>query len=407
MDTVLIMVGENYPITYWHVAGLGLLLLGWLLGWLFTRARRRGGAGPQLKVAAGQRSASDDAFLRGVTHLMADHTDQAIEEFTKAVTLNSETVETYVVLGNLFRQKGEIDRAVRIRQSIIARPHLDKAIKLQALYDLGLDYRKGGLFNRAVDAFNEVLQMNPSHVEANRQMVSLYEEMRDWEKALEASRRLEKLTGNNNRQVQAHYLTELGKERMAAGQLDQAEDALSRAISVHKECLDAYLHLGDLEMARGRVRKALGVWRKAVRLAPMHAHLVVNRVAEAEDSLGEASLTAFYQEIDTDAADVVTLLSLAERYHRHGEDNDALRLLELAVERAPGQLDAHRLRGEILMARGDKDPALKAYGELLARIRRDWVTYQCEQCGFVSHSLTWKCPRCHQWDSMFPRTSGA
>ena len=336
MDTVLIMVGENYPITYWHVAGLGLLLLGWLLGLAVHPGPPPGrGPAPQLKVAAGQRSASDDAFLRGVTHLMADHTDQAIEEFTKAVTLNSETVETYVVLGNLFRQKGEIDRAVRIRQSIIARPHLDKAIKLQALYDLGLDYRKGGLFNRAVDAFNEVLQMNPSHVEANRQMVSLYEEMRDWEKALEASRRLEKLTGNNNRQVQAHYLTELGKERMAAGQLDQAEDALSRAISVHKECLDAYLHLGDLEMARGRVRKALGVWRKAVRLAPMHAPPGGQPGGRGR---GQPGRGLPHRLLPGDRHRRGRRGHPAQPWpsatHRHGEDNDALRLLELAVERA-------------------------------------------------------------------------
>ncbi len=406
LNTVIFTLG-GYSATMAHLAVLAGLVVAFGLGWWLGARRSRGQGRPPLRLAASGRTASDDAFLRGVSHMMADHTDQAIEEFTRAVTLNSDTVETYVVLGNLFRQKGEIERAVRIRQSIIARPNLDKAISLQALYDLGLDYRKGGLFNRAVDAFKELLSMDPNHVEASRQMITLYEEMRDWEKALDSARRLDKLTGEDSRPVQAHYLTELGKEHMAAGRLDDAASVLGKAISVHKECLDAYLHLGDLEMARGRVRKALNLWRKAVRLAPLHAHLVVGRVSEAEESGEDTAFTTFFDEFDLDQAEFITLLSLAERYHRRGDEQKALELLDRALAKGPGQLDAHRLRGEILLSQGRDEAALAAYREFLDQLRRDWITYQCEQCGFVSHSLSWKCPRCHQWDSMTPRTQSA
>ncbi|MFH1035811.1 MAG: tetratricopeptide repeat protein [Pseudomonadota bacterium] len=402
MNTPLLVLW-NHTLALWHlllllVAGLLAFLLGWLAGRSGASSRR-----DSARSKAPQRSASDDAFLKGLTHLMADHTDQAIEEFTRAVTLNSDTVETYVVLGNLFRQKGEIERAVRIRQSIIARPNLAPPVRLQAMYDLGLDYRKGGLFNRAVEAFQEVLGMDHLHVEACRQTVTLYEEVREWDKAFEALKRLDKLTGGDSRAVLAHYKTELGKEYMLAGQLDRAEEALDQAIRVHKGCLDAYLHLGDLEMARGRSRKALSVWRKAVHLSPVLAHLVLSRVAAAEDTLGQRTAAAFFGEIDAAQADVTTLQALAESFHRHGEDHKALDMLDLAVQKAPQMLEAHRLRGQILLAQGKSEPALKAFAQLLGELDGEWHSYQCVQCGFVSHQLTWKCPRCHQWDSMSPK----
>ncbi len=403
---VAVMWGQPLTLGFLLVLA-GAVLLAVLVVWLWCRRGKGSRPAPGALPGGGQRSPSDDAFMKGLAHLMADHTDQAIEEFTRAVTLNSDTVETYVVLGNLFRQKGEIERAVRIRQSIIARRNLEPEVKLQALYDLGLDYRKGGLYNRALDAFQEVLNMDPGHVEARRRQVALYEETRDWESAFNALKRLDKLTGNDSRRVLAHYKTEQGKELMAAGRLDRAEDCLHQAINVDKGCLDAYLHLGDLELARGRVRRALGLWRKAVRLEPVHVHLVVKRVAAAEDTLGPKATKSFFGEIDPQGAEVSTLLALASYYQGHQEQDRALELLSLAVERDPSQLEAHRLRGRILLERGDGVQIEQAYSELLDQINGDWASYQCSQCGFTSHQLTWKCPRCHQWDTMVPRKYSA
>lgn len=399
MDTIILSLGGKavtVAMGLWMAgAAIVLLLLGWLLG-------RSGHAKKADAKSPKTRSPSDDAFMKGLTHMMADHTDQAIEEFTKAVTLNSDTVETYVVLGNLFRQKGEIERAVRIRQSIIIRPNLLPQVRLQALFDLGLDYRKGGFFNRALESFQEVLTQSSNHVEASRQLVSLYEETRDWENAFDVLKRLDKLTGSDSRRWLAHYKTEAGKEMMAAGHLDKAEDRMSQALAVDKSCLDAYLHLGDLELARGRNKKALNLWRKAVNLEPVFAHLVVNRVTQAEQSLGEKVVDSFLEEISPEGAEVTTLIALAQHHRQHRRDDKALELMDLAVRKTPSQLEAHRLRGQVLLARGERELALDAYGELLSQISGDWASYQCEQCGFVSPQLTWKCPRCHNWDSMTP-----
>ena len=402
MDSSLISV-FGFKLTTGHLvfAALGAVLV-IVLAALFGLFRRSAKEDPGSKARAKSRAASDDAFLKGITHLMADHTDKAIEEFSKAVTLNSDTVETYVVLGNLFRQKGEIERAVRIRQNIIARPNLNPATRQQALYDLGLDYKKGGLYNRAAEAFGELLSANPQHVEALGQVVSLYEEMRDWQNAFESLKQLDKLTKDNSRPILAHYKTERGKELMEEGDLEKAEDFFNQAISVYKQCLDPYLHLGDLELARGRHKKALNIWRKAVRLSNNNAHLPLGRVLSAEDELGVAAVEHFLKEINPKEAEMATLLSLAVYHKKHEREDASLEFLDLAVAKTPDHLGAHRLRGEILLNRGAGPQTLKAYGELLAQIDGEWSAYQCGQCGLISPQLTWKCPRCLKWDTMSP-----
>jgi len=372
------------------------LAAGWALG----------KKGSQAKPAAPtpvKRSPSDDAFIKGVTHLMADHTDQAIEEFTKSVTLNSETVETYMVLGNLFRQKGEIERAVRIRQSIILRPKIDQQMRLQALYDLGMDYKKGGLYNRAVQSLEEVLAEDPKREEALGQMVNVYEEMRDWDNAVQALKKLDRITGGDHKNVLAHYQTERGKELAAAMQLDQAEIAFNQAVSTDKKCLDAYLHLGDLELTRGREKKALSVWRKAIKLAPEQSQLVIGRVAAAEDSLDPKAVAAFFAEVDVDQAGPLSLVSLADRLYKRGNPDEAVRLLDRAVSRTPNLMSAHALRGEILLDQERRGEVVDAFRLLLARVARGGEAFECRQCGHAVHQLTWKCPRCHRWDTIEAR----
>ncbi len=316
------------------------------------------------------------------------------------MTLNSDTVETYVVLGNLFRQKGEIERAVRIRQNIIARPNLDPAIKRQALFDLGLDYRKGGLYNRAAEIMAELLTADPSHVEALQQVVSLCEETRDWQNAFDALKRLDRLTKRDSRPILAHYKAERGKELMAEGELERAEEYLEQAIATHKDCLDAYLHLGDLELFRDPQE---GRWHLAQggQVEPVHAHLVIARITAAEEALARRG-GRFPGGDPLGQATAATLLAMASYAQRRERDERALNLLDLAVQKTPGHLGAQRLRGQILLAQGGGPRALKAFGELLAVIDGELATYQCQQCGLTSPQLTWRCPRCQSWDRMMP-----
>ena len=156
---------------------LAAFLIGLVLGLIIRSRRYR-----KVKTLT---SKGDNAFFKGVQYLLSNDRDQAIEEFTKSVQVNSDTIETYVALGNLYRSKGDIERAIRIRESIILRPNIDRGIRLRALFDLGLDYRKGGFLNRALETFLELHKKQPSNLETLEEMEKIYEEMGDWETFLE------------------------------------------------------------------------------------------------------------------------------------------------------------------------------------------------------------------------------
>ena len=163
------------------------------------------------------RRESDKAFFKGIQYILSNDHDQAIEEFTKSVQINSDTIETYVALGNLYRSKGDIDRAIRIRQSIILRPNIDEALKLRALIDLGLDYRKGGFMNRALEALNQALQKEPANLEALDGEEKIYEDMRDWENAYGTRQKIARVSKGNHKHILAHYQAELGKASQEKG----------------------------------------------------------------------------------------------------------------------------------------------------------------------------------------------
>ena len=151
-----------------------------LLVGVFLGARMRSPGEKKQGVATNR---GDSSFFKGVQYLLSNDHDQAIEEFTKSVQVNSDTIETYVTLGNLYRSRGDIDRAIRIRQNIILRPNIDEQIKIGALFDLGKDYRKGGFLNRSLKTFQQVSQKKPGDVRILKEIERIYEELKDWENA--------------------------------------------------------------------------------------------------------------------------------------------------------------------------------------------------------------------------------
>ena len=199
----------------------------------------------------------DKAFFKGIQYILSNDHNHAIEEFTKSVQVNSDTIETYVALGNLYRSKGDIDRAIRIRQSLILRPNIDDQIKLRALFDLGLDYRKGGFLNRALKTFLKVAQQDPSNVETLKEIERIYEELRDWENAHGTRQKLSRLVEGDHKHILAHHLVEIGKASLQNGDSSKARSSFNKAISIDRRCIDAYLHLGDLYFDKQEYKKAI------------------------------------------------------------------------------------------------------------------------------------------------------
>lgn len=379
------------------------LLAGYLMAVLVNRRQRAAGVSPDLAQHK-DRLVSNTAFIKGINYILTDKPDQAIEELTRAVNVDTDTIETYVALGNLFRSKGEIDRAVRIRQSIILRPDLDDKNRVQAVYDLGLDYLQGGLYERAVRSFEDVIRSDPRRKDAYVQLVRIYEDIRDWQKAFETQQKLAKLNGPPARNVQAHHQVEIGKSLFEKGLLAPAQAAYKKAIALDPGCVDAHLHQGDLLWKEGRPKKAIAAWRKVADVAPHLIYLVFGRLSRISAGIKDVRpVEEFLAECVADGRNAMANLALARLQVQGGKTDEALANLNRAIEIDPELYEAHREKGLILLAADRRDDALRSYQELLDHLAAPEADFECGQCGFVSHELTWRCPQCQTWDSMVLR----
>ncbi|MFC1821325.1 tetratricopeptide repeat protein [Thermodesulfobacteriota bacterium] len=375
-------------------------IIGLIVGRLILSKKRQGVDPPSQK--------GDRAFLKGIQYLLSDDHDQAIEEFSKSVQMNSDTVETYVALGNLYRSRGDIDRAIRIRQSIILRPNLDDQIKVGALYDLGLDYRKGGFLNRALETFLEVLKKQPSHIGTLKEIEKIYEEMKDWENAYASRQKIARqVKGFDHAHILAHHQTEMGKAYEDQGEPAKARSCYRKAVSIDDHCIDAYLHLGDLFFVRGEYKKAIATWKEVVRVAPHFTFLAYRRLEGAYSTMKNLKpVEEFLKDCAESNADAFTHLALARYLYNEQDDEGALREIHKALKLDPCFWEARKYLGEILLDRNRKEEALQAYNDLISHLDVPYMRFRCTFCGFIPIDLLWQCPQCRQWDTINVIDSG-
>ncbi len=343
----------------------------------------------------------DKAFFQGIQYMLSNDTDQAIEQFTKSVQINSDTVETYIALSNIYRSKGDFETAIKIRQGIILRPNLDKDIRLRAILDLGSDYRKGGFLQRAISTFKEVLNNDPNNIDALDQIGRIYEDVHDWDNAFKTKQVISRLVKGEYKNVLAHYQTELGKIQEKNNDNEGAEKAFKKAISVWNKCIDAYLHLGDIYFKRKEYKRALTTWKKVADIEPQFTFLAYQRLEKAfSDIINIKYIEDFLFESAHKNSHGFTHLSLAKYLYNKGEINAAIDKLNEAITLFPSFLDARKFMGEILLKEGRDEEALEAYRELLSKLDFPYLTFQCSNCGFMPDKLVWKCPQCQKWDTI-------
>jgi len=373
------------------------LAVAFIAGFLIDRFIRSGHAEKLRKKL----DRGDKAFFQGIQHILSNEPDQAIEQFTRSVQINSDTIETYVALGHLYRSKGDIERAIRIWQGIILRPNLDKEVRLRAIFDLGLDYRKGGFLNRAILAFQEVLEDDPNNIEALEPIERIYEDMYDWEKAFKTRESISKLVKGDHRHILAHQKTELGKVQEKNGDIARAEKSYKKAISIFDKCVDTYLHLGDLYFSQQDHNKALSTWKRVVDVAPQFTFLAYNRLEKAYSTMKNLKgVEDFLRDSARKNSDSFTNLALARYLYNKGETDSALNELNQTIKSAPSFLNARKFIGEILLKEDRNEEALEAYKDLLLILDFPYLKFQCSNCGYIPDELVWKCPQCLKWDSI-------
>jgi len=374
------------------LAGLFLLLAA--AGWAMGRfgEREESDAPPPLNID----------YLKGLNFLLNEQTDQALEHFLEMVRVDDKTIETHFALGSLFRRRGEVDRAIRIHQNIIARPDLAADQRDQALYSLARDYQAAGLLDRAEKVFARLAEGSRYQVQALENLCRIYEQEKDWQKAIEAGQLLEQVGGRSLALQIAHYYCELAESAAAEKDYSAARAFVKQAQTGRPRTMRGALTRAHIARETDDSATALSLYN---RIIAEHTYLIAETLPEIvsiyrrEEKLEELD-RAIAAMIDDDP-DMSALVAYTAIVH----DLGGIPVIDAAVERymlneptLAEFVDLQQLNGGGEGRTGVLEKVRRALGKLAAATPR----YQCQECGFSSQRLLWQCPSCRSWETQRP-----
>lgn len=343
-------------------------------------------------------------YLVGLNYLLNEEPDKAVDIFVKMLEVNSETVETHLALGVLFRRRGEIDRAIRIHQNLIARPQLPPTQRIEALLALGQDYLRAGMFDRAERLLLEVIENNNPYVSlASHSLLDVYQQQKRWEEAINIARKLF-AKGEEMQSSIANYFCELAIQASAQNQSDQVRHYLKHAIATDKNCVRASLLLGDLETKMGNYKAALAAYDHVKQQDSSYLSEIIPAVVDCYRLLEDkAGLIHYLQENLKLYPKISLVLVIADYLNQHEGNHAAIEFIVTQLQRQPSLRGLQRLIAlqlEIVEEKTHKN--LLLLKELIANLLKNKPIYRCLNCGFSSKLLHWLCPTCRRWNMVKP-----
>ena len=377
------------------LAGLFLLLAaaGWALGRFGERDELEDPPAP-LNVD----------YLKGLNFLLNEQTDQALEHFLNMVRVDDKTIETHFALGSLFRRRGEVDRAIRIHQNIIARPDLGSDQRDQALYSLAQDYQKAGLLDRAENMLANLAQGSRHQVEALERLCRIYEQEKEWQKAIDAGQKLEVLSGRSLGLQIAHYYCELADRAVSNGDFVAARSYVKKSQVGRPRTQRGALTRATIAQATDDSKTALRLYERVVDDASYLMTEALPRLVEIHRE--RDSLKALNKHLETLIRDNEHA-SKEIAYTAIVNDIGGIDVIDRCVEEY--MLSEPTLTEFIdiqnLQDQADRREALSKVRAALSKLAGSTPRYQCKECGFSSQQLLWQCPSCKDWETQRPFAS--
>ena len=343
-------------------------------------------------------------YMLGLNFLVDNQVDQAIEELTQATSSDTDALEIQMILGNLYRQKGQVGRAINVHQALLKRPDLTRLEHAYVLLCLGLDFRHGGFVDRALEAFQEVVLLDPQNRYALVNLQKLHEDQQQWVEAARVREQIAKIDAgrrSEDHQILGFLRAQIGSAQVRHGDTTGASRNFRDAIDIDPRTVPAYLQLGDLRAQEGHVAGAVEVWEGLVRTVPERAHLVFERLERAYQALGAPRRFVELCEglIAANGQDWRARLALSRHISAAGQPRQAFDLLLDALPHNPHGLTIHQEIWRTLAALG-LDPALvQRYVELTREAVFYLDPHVCTRCRYRSTELLWQCPQCHEWNT--------
>lgn len=351
-----------------------------------------------------RRAPSGEDYFRGLNYLLNEQQDEALEVFIRLVEVDSETIETHLALGNLFRRRGEVDRAIRIHQNLIARPNLDEESRALALLELARDYMRAGVLDRAEGLFRELVRSRTHEVEAARQLLTIYEREREWQKAIETARRLQRISGRHMGSVIAHYHCELADLERRRGDPKAARHLASRALAADPDSVRASILEGDLAVEAGQHRQAVRAFRRVETQDAAFLPEVIDPLLDSMKRAEHPSVLNAYIDRLRGRYNGFSVVRAATRVIREREGEAAARRFfrEQVAQRPSLRGLREWVADEMDNASEQSRPAAEVVLGMLDQLLESKPVYHCQQCGHQGKVLHWQCPGCRNWNTVKP-----
>lgn len=343
-------------------------------------------------------------YLRGISQLVNDDADEAIAAFVRVLEVDNDTAETHLALGNLFRRQGEVDRALRIHQNLVARPNLKAAHRNQARYELGQDYLRAGVLDRAESLFRELADQNLFLERALSGLIAIYEQQRDWDQAIETIRRLETVRGTSLRPVIAQYFCELAEQAREDQRIDDAQRYLKLARQSFRDCARASLVAGRMAENADDWRGAVRAYRQVIRQDIEFVSEIIEPMRRCYQALDDMNGYAqFLREVMPLYDGAHPHVAYARLLHRQHKTDEAIAHISKYLQAEPNWIGFyHLLDLTWSQTRSTLTGPLDSLRQSLGQIIERQPIYHCGQCGFSGRYLHWQCPSCRQWNTIVP-----
>jgi len=344
-------------------------------------------------------------YVTGVNFLLSNQQDKAVDLFLEMLKEDTGTVEAHLTLGNLFRSRGEVDRAIRIHQTLMESASLTYEQRLLAVQQLGRDYMAAGLYDRAEEMFNQLVDETDFRISALQQLLQIYQATSEWQKAIDVAERLVKLGKDKQRVEIAHFYCELALQQMGNEDMDKAMALLRKGAAADRSSARVSIMMGRVYMAKGDYQKAV---ESLLRVIDQDKELVSETLEMLQTCYQQLDMVeewvAFLRRCVEENTGAYAELMLADVVQEHEGSDTAQIYITRQLQRHPTMRVFHKLMDYHLndAEEGRAKESLMVLRDMVGEQIRSKPRYRCQKCGFTAYTLYWHCPSCRAWSTIKP-----
>ncbi len=341
-------------------------------------------------------------FHKDLNVLLNERQDIPVELFANVSDTDRDTADTHIALGNMFRRRGEIDRAILLHEGLVGKPELGEEVQAAALYELARDYDSAGLLDRSEKVFRELIETGKRPEDAYRSLLQLHERERDWALALDVAAEFGEVTGIKRSALMAHYACELAAEARASGYIEEAKALLGKAIDHNKESARAYMMLAEISLEQDDNQGAISHYEMVEQLRPeLMPEIIERRYKALSSENNETALRAFVEHIRQQRNAYSVIRTTRGIIENLDGAQEAERFFKDQILQRPSLKGLRDwAQDQLVRSRPGEREKVQVICSMLDKVVEDKPAYLCQDCGFRGNDLHWRCPSCGNWDSV-------